>query len=136
MSSIASFSSLMAAAMEFTPTGPPLNLSMIVRFEQRHGRARDVAGDAAVGAYLRVVTHAPEQPVGDARRAARAPRNLHRRVGVGRHAENARRAADDLLDVGVSVEVQAMDDAEARAERRRQQAGARGRADERELLQR
>ena len=31
MSSIASLSSLMAAAMLLTPTGPPLNLSMMVR---------------------------------------------------------------------------------------------------------
>ena len=46
------------------------------------------------------------------------------------------RAADDLLDVAVVVEVEPMDDAEARAQRRGQQAGARRRADQRELLQR
>ena len=53
-----------------------------------------------------------------------------------RHVQNARRPLDDLLQVDLVVEVQAMDDAEARAQRPRQQPGARRRANQRELLQR
>ncbi len=63
-------------------------------------------------------------------------RDLGRGIVLQRHAENARRAADDLLDVLVRVEVEPVDDPEPRAQRRRQQAGARRRTDERELLQR
>ena len=90
---MASFSSLMAAAMVPTPTGPPPNLSMIVRsslrstlvesvlvhFEQLQRGVRDVERDRAVGAHLRVVAHAPQQAIGDARRAARPPRQSRRR---------------------------------------------------------
>ena len=90
---------------------------------------------APVGAHLRVVAHAPQQAVGDARRAARPPAHLARGVVVDRHAEDPRRAPDDLDDVGLVVEVQPVDDAEARAQRRRQQPRARGGADQRELLQ-
>ena len=88
------------------------------------------------GAHLREVADAPQQPVGDARRAARAPRDLSRGRLVDRHAENPRRPADDLLEVALGVELQPVHDAEARAQRRRQQPRARRRADERELLQR
>ena len=55
---------------------------------------------------------------------------------VDRDAQDARRAADDLFDVGFRVEVEAMDDAEPRAQRRRQQPSPRRRADQRERLQR
>ena len=85
MSSIASFSSLMAAAMLLTPTGPPLNLSMMRpqgacgpprRSRDRPPRGASCAARAtspvmlSVGADLRVVAHAPQQAVRDARRAA------------------------------------------------------------------
>ena len=150
MSSIASRSSLIAAARLATPTGPPPNFSMIVRSSRRStsskpcsstsssasARARHVGGDRAVGAHLRVVAHAAQQPVGDARRAARAARDLARRVCVDRHAEDPRRSTHDLVDVALGVEVEAVDDAEARAQRRGQQPGARRRADQREPLQR
>ena len=62
--------------------------------------------------------------------------NLERRLGVDRHVENARRSPDDLVDVAILVEIEAVDDAEARAQRRGQQAGARRRANQRELLHR
>ena len=48
-------------------------------------------------------------------------------------AEHARAARDDLLQILDRVEVEPDGDAEAVAQRRRQQAGARRRADEREL---
>jgi hypothetical protein len=47
-------------------------------------------------------------------------------------AEDAGRACDDAREVGNRVELQPLHDAEAVAQRRGQQAGARGRADQRE----
>ena len=52
------------------------------------------------------------------------------------HAENAGGAANDLLDVAHRVEVEPMDDAKTRAQRRGQQPGARRGPDQREPLQR
>ena len=128
MSSIASFSSLIAAAMRVEadraaaelvddrPQQPAIDLveAVLVHLEQLQRRVRDVERDRAVGAHLRVVAHAAQQPVGDARRAARAPGDLDRRGVVDRHAEDPRRSADDLLEVGRRVEVEPVDDAEAR----------------------
>ena len=85
MSSIASFSSLMAAgeavepdrsAPELVDDGmqePPVRLveALLVDLQQGQGVARDLHRDGAVGPHLGVVAHAPQQPVGDARRAAR-----------------------------------------------------------------
>jgi hypothetical protein len=51
--------------------------------------------DAAVGLHVGVVAHPAQQPVGDARRAARAARNLEGTFGVGRHVEQAGRAVHD-----------------------------------------
>ena len=85
--------------------------------------------------HLRVVADAAQQPVGDARRAPRAPRDLDRRRVVDRHVENPRGAADDFLEIRRRVELQPMDDAEPRSQRRRQQARPRRRADEREALE-
>ena len=47
-----------------------------------------------------------------------------------------RRPAHDFVDVALVVEIEAMHDAEARAQRSRKQTRARGRANQRELLQR
>jgi hypothetical protein len=47
-----------------------------------------LAVDHAVPLDLRVVAHAAQQAVGDARRAARAPRDLARAVHVARHLEH------------------------------------------------
>ena len=63
-------------------------------------------------------------------------RDLHRRVIVDRHAEDSGRAPDNLLDVVLAVVVEPMDDAEAGAQGRRQQARARRGADERVRLER
>ena len=79
------------------------------------------------------IAHAAQQPPGDARRAARAPRDLARAVLAHADAEHARAALDDQLQFLGRVEIQPDRDAEAVAQRRRQQAGARRRADEREV---
>ena len=75
-----------------TPTGPPPNFSMIVRSSRRSISSKPCSStsssfsaacatsqrDRAVGAHLREVAHAAQQPVRDARRAARPPRDLRR----------------------------------------------------------
>ena len=79
------------------------------------------------------VAHAAQQSPGDARRAARAPRDLARAISRHRHAEHARAASHDQLQLLGRVEIQPYRNAEAVAQRRRQQPGARGGADEREF---
>ena len=109
---------------------------VLVHLEQLEARVRDLERDRAVGAHLRVVADAAQQPVDDARRAARPLGDLGRGGRVDRHVQDPRRAADDFLEVRRRVELEAVDDAEARAQRRGQQPGARRRADQREALQR
>ena len=86
----------------------------------------------ARAAHLRVVAHAAQQAVGNARRAARAQRNLRRAVGVDGNLHHLGGALDDDAQFLFGVKLQAQQNAEARAQRRTQQAGPRGGADERE----
>src|SRR5512139_3733065 len=128
MSSMASFSSLMAADRLLRPTGPPSNFSMIVR-----SRRRSISSKPCSSTWRSAsVAHAPQQAVDDALRAARAAGDLVGGSLVDDHAEDARRAAHDFLEIGARVEIQAVDDAEARAQGRGQESGARGGPDERE----
>ncbi len=110
--------------------------SVLVDLEQLQRGVGDVERDRAGRPHLRVVADATEQPVGDARRAARAPRELGGGAVFERHVENPGRPPDDLLQIALGVELEPVHDAETRSQRRRQQAGARRRPDERELLQR
>src|SRR3546814_4654006 len=83
---------------------------------------RSVVVDAAGGADLGVVAHAPQQAVGDARGAARAARDLAGALGYAVDAQDLRRALHDPGQVFGAVELQPLDDAEAVAQRRGQQA--------------
>ena len=71
----------------------------LVDVETAQRLARDVSGDHAVRPHLGVVAHAPQQAVGDARRAARAPGDLAARLVVDWHAEDAGGALDDLAAI-------------------------------------
>jgi len=55
--------------------------AVLVNFQHRQRLVRDVGGDAAVVPDLRVVAHAAEQVVRDARRAAAAPGDFVRASG-------------------------------------------------------
>ena len=81
----------------------------------------------------REVAHPAQQPAGDARRAAGAARDLVGAVGGHPDAEHARAAIDDLLELGLGVEVEPHRDAEAVAQRIGEQPRAGGGADQREL---
>src|SRR5712691_2061159 len=95
----------------------------------------DELGHGAIRLHLRVVPHAAQYPVGDARRAARAAGDLDRSVIIESNLQQARGAAHDRRQLVLAVELQARDDAEAVAQRVGQHAGARGGAGERERRQ-
>ncbi|MNZ42356.1 hypothetical protein D3C78_599290 [compost metagenome] len=69
-------------------------------------------GDLALAAYLGIVTHAAQQAVGDARRAAGAAGDLVGTLVFDGQAEDAGGTADDGGQVLVAVELQALDDTE------------------------
>ena len=78
------------------------------------------AGDDALGAHLGEVAHAAQQPVGDARRAARAARDLvaRRSASIGTSSIRAERRTISASS-STLVEVEPQADAEAVAQRRR-----------------
>src|SRR5581483_3341776 len=81
------------------------------------------------------VAHAPQDPVRDARRAARACGDELGRIAVDLDAEDVRRAADDRRQLLGLVQVEPEREPEAISERRGEQTGPRRRADERERRQ-
>ena len=81
------------------------------------------------------IAHPPQQPAGDARRAARAAGNLMLAFAGGRRTQQAGGAADDLLEFLDRVEIEADRDAEAVAQGRGQQALPGGGADQGEARQ-
>ena len=89
-------------------------------------------GDDALVAHLREVAHAAQKPVGHARRPAGAPRDLQRRLVVDRSGQDAGRPPHDGGELVVVVVLEPLPDAETVAQRRGEQTGARGGADQRE----
>ena len=85
-----------------------------------------------VGFHLRIIAHAAQQPVGDARRAARAACDFPSACRVDLDLEQLRRALHDARELLGVVELEPRHDAEAVAQRIGQHAGARRRADQRE----
>src|SRR5690349_11452425 len=81
---------------------------------------------------MRKIAHAPQQPASDPWRSARTTRDLASTVIRQIGSEQARRTAHHLLQLLDSVEVEPDGNAEAIAERRREQALARRCSDERE----
>src|SRR5205085_9533299 len=88
-----------------------------------------------VGDHLRVVAHTPEQTVGDARFAARTPRDLARARRFDLDVQNLSRAMDDDLQIFLRVKIEMKDDAETTAKRCGNETGAGRRTDQRELRQ-
>ena len=101
-------------------------LERLLGDRERHGSVVADLGDVA---------HAPQDPVRDARRAARAAGDLLGRLVLDLHAQDPRRAANDAREILGAVVVEPVRHAEAVAERRREEAGAGRRADERERRQ-
>src|SRR4051812_12198650 len=105
----------------------------VVDLEQVERLLGHIAVDASGVPHLREVAHTLQQAVGHARRPARARGNRARTRTVDLHAEDARRAIHDESQVVGVVEVKAVRDPEAVAQRCREQAGPGGRSDQREL---
>ena len=91
--------------------------------------------DDVSASLLGEIADASQQPVDDARRTARAARDLERTVRIDVDLEQLRRAHDDARQLLGGVELEPRDDAEPVAQRIRQHAGARGRADQSERRQ-
>src|SRR5690606_32066563 len=136
------------AASDSTPTGPPSKWPMMVLSSRRSSSSKPSGStlsmamaacatlvDAPAGPDLGVVTHPAQQAVGDARRAARAAGDLAGAIRFAVDAQDPRRTAHDPGQLLGRVELQALDDAEAVAQRRGQQAGAGGGADQGERRQ-
>src|SRR5262249_34040668 len=69
------------------------------------------AVNGAAAANLRIITHATQQAVGDAPRAARAERNLGGAVRVDGLLQHIGRTLDDVAKLVFVVELQAEEDA-------------------------
>src|SRR6266545_1895103 len=109
--------------------------AVVVDFEHLQSLSGDLRIHLAFVPHFGVVAHATQQAVGDSRRSTRAARDLVGGFGTDRNTENVGGAADDdgqRLDV---VKIQTMDNPEPRAQRRCEQAGPRGGADEGKWLE-
>src|SRR5262249_27786463 len=89
----------------------------------------------AGGAHLGKIAHAAQEAIGDARRATAAPRDLLGTRFIHTESKNPCRPTYNFDQILVLVEIETVHDAEARAQRRGNQPGARRRADKRELTQ-
>ena len=106
-----------------------------IDLDHHQRRVRDAAGDAALAADLGEVAHPAQQGVGHPRRAARAGGDFQRAFGIDRHIEQAGRALDDAGELVVGVIVEAVHQAEARAQRCGEHARAGGGTHQREARQ-
>ena len=106
-----------------------------VDFETIKGVARDLCIDDALTQRSTVIAHAVEQAVGDTRRAARAAGDEARTVRLDGYIEMAGVDINDLRQLISGIKLQALDDAETIAQRRRKAAGTGCGADQRERRQ-
>ena len=93
-----------------------------VHLEHVQPPGRHFLDDPAVGPHLGVVAHPAEKPVRDPGSAAGAARELPGAPRVDRHSQDPGGAGDDRRELVRAVELQAVNDAEAVAERRREEA--------------
>jgi len=106
----------------------------LIHFEQLERISRDLAIDAPAGAHLGEVSNSAQQPVGDARSAARSLGDLLRSILVDLDLHHLGRPVDDLLEIAGRIEVEPLLDPKPRAHRRSEHAEPSGGADQRELL--
>ena len=104
--------------------------SEVVDAEYGQPVTRDVGRDAPVGTHLGEVAHAPQQPVGNARRTARAAGDLPGTVLIDLDVDDAGRSSHDLLQLVVVVIVEPGDEPEPVAKWPGDHARAGGGADQ------
>lgn len=103
--------------------------------EHRKPPLSNVGIDVAVSLHVGIVLHSSQQPVGNARRAPRAPCDLPGTIGAQRSIDDGGRALHDRLEVGGLVIVEAGHQPEAITQRAGDQPGTGGGAHQRELWQ-
>ena len=108
---------------------------MVVDAQPPHALHGHGHRDLVAGGHLRQVAHPLQESVGHARRAARQAGQVGARIGVEPDVEDARRPQEDAREVVGRVELEALGQAEAAAEGRRQQAFPRRRPDQGEAGQ-
>src|SRR5882672_10138767 len=106
-----------------------------VNLKRKQRAVRHLAVDRRRLADQREIPHPPQQPAGDARRAAGATSDLVATVGRHADAEHAGAAIDDQLKLGLGVEIEPDRNAETVAQRVGEEAGPGGGPDEGELRQ-
>ena len=104
--------------------------AVVVDLDHGEGGDGGWAVDDAVGADLGVVADPAQQGVGDPRGAARAGGDVGGALGSSVDVEQAGGALDDAASSSARVVVEPVDQAEARAQRRGEHAGAGGGADQ------
>ena len=109
--------------------------AVFIDAEHVQGFTGDFAGDAATGANFGEITGATKKAIGDARRATAASGDFFSTSIVHLDVQNFGGAVEDDEQIFRFVEIETMDDAEARAKRRGDESGAGGGADEREMIQ-
>ena len=102
---------------------------MIVHAFKREGLGRHSFGDHPIRPHLSVVAHAPQQPVGDARGAARPARDRRRAILRDGDAQDRGRSPHHHDQIVYREEVQMVEDPKTFAQRGRQQPRPRRRAD-------
>src|SRR6266545_1095540 len=107
----------------------------LVDLEQVQRLSSDRLGDAPLVAHLRDVTDPAEDAVRDPWRPARAAGDLLGGVGLDLDAQDGGRAGDDRAQLRLLVVAKPERHPEAVAQRRGEQTGAGGRADQRERRQ-
>ena len=107
----------------------------LVHLEEGEGARGQLARDALGLVDHGEIPHSPQQPAGDAGRAAGALGDLVRAIFRYRKSHDARAALHDEFELFHGVEVEADGNAETVAQRRGEEAGPGRRADEREFRQ-
>src|ERR1700678_4533040 len=100
--------------------------AVLVDAEHGQGVAGDGQIDETFSADFSEIADAAEQAIGDARGAAGAAGDFGAAGFVHFYAEDFRGTFDDQQQILRRIKFQAMDDAEARAQRRHDKSGARG----------
>ena len=118
---------------QIAPVGPVKTQMIDAKTGQRAVGNRPCQPPVALDQHE--IHHPPQQPPGNARGAARTPGDLAAAFGIGRNAQKARAARDDLVQLLLGIELQPGRDAEAVAQRGGQQAQPRRGPDQRERLQ-
>ena len=110
--------------------------ALVVHLQHGEGGVGNAGGDVAVAAHFGIVAHPPQQAIGDAWGAARAPRHLVSTLGVRGRTHLGGGGRDDARELIHGVEREPLNNAETGVERGREEPGPGRCANEREVGER